>query len=165
LDCSSPFQRSNSAGRLAHVDGRGAAISTSKPTESGAMPTNQCIGFDDCKGVPPVEKTRELGKGKANGVGGTPRLYLSLSVEAKLFSKEQILGGKSGRRPEHKKRNVAISAKIKMLLRANVNTARELRADDGIQVLYRTLKRCVLGRVRNIAEHRGEPTNPGRYRN
>jgi hypothetical protein len=56
----------------------------------GAMPTNQCIGFDYCKGVTPVEKTGELSKGKANGVGSAPRLYVSLNVEAKLFSQEQI---------------------------------------------------------------------------
>jgi hypothetical protein len=68
-----------------------------KQTESGAMPTNQCIGFDDCKGVPPVEKTRELGKGKAHGVGSAPRRYLSFNVEAKLFSEEHILGGRGSR--------------------------------------------------------------------
>ena len=86
------------------MDGRGAAISTSKTDESGAMPTNQCIRFDDCKSAAPVEKTGELGKGKAHGVGSAPRLYLSLNVEAKLFSEDQILGGKSSRRSKAQKK-------------------------------------------------------------
>jgi len=106
------------------------------------MPTNQRIGFDDCKGVPPVEKTGELGKSETNGVASAPGLYLSLNVEAQLFSEEQILGGKSSRRPKAQKRNLATSAKIKNLPRANANTSGELCGDEGIQLFYRTLRRC-----------------------
>src|SRR5262249_44414790 len=54
-------------------------------------------GLDDREGVPPVEETREMGKGKTNGVGSAPRLDLSLNVEAELFAEEQILGGNSSR--------------------------------------------------------------------
>ena len=61
------------------------------------MPPNQCVGLDDREGVPPVEETRKMGKRKTNGVGSTPRLDLSLNVEAELFAEEQILGGNSSR--------------------------------------------------------------------
>src|SRR5688572_1413851 len=40
-----------------------------KQPKAPAMPTNQCIGFDDGEGVPPVEETGEMSESKANGIG------------------------------------------------------------------------------------------------
>jgi len=70
------------------VDGRGAAISTSKTDGIRCDANESMYQVDDCKSAAPVEKTGELGKGKAHGAGSAPRPYLSLNVEVKLFSEE-----------------------------------------------------------------------------
>ena len=43
-----------------------------------------------------LEEAGESSQRKANGVGGPPRFYLSLDIEAELFAQKQILGGDSG---------------------------------------------------------------------
>jgi len=60
------------------------------------MPTDQRVGFDDRQRTPPIEEAGESSQRKANGVGGPPRFYLSLDIEAELFAQKQILGGDSG---------------------------------------------------------------------
>ena len=64
------------------------------------MPSDQRVGFDDHKGIPPIEKTRELGQRKANGVGGPAWFHLSLDIKAELFPQEKIFGCNSSGGPE-----------------------------------------------------------------
>jgi len=64
------------------------------------MPSDQRVGFDDCKSIPPIEKTRESGQRKANGVRGAAWFHFSLDIKAELFPQEEIFGCNSRGGPE-----------------------------------------------------------------
>ena len=55
------------------------------------MPSDQRVGLDDDESIPPVEHMQESSQGKANGIGGTTRLDLSLDKKAELLSQKEIL--------------------------------------------------------------------------
>ncbi len=59
------------------------------------MPTDQRVGFDDHKGIPPIEEASELSQRITNGVGGPPRFYFALDIQGELFAQKQILGRES----------------------------------------------------------------------
>ena len=52
------------------------------------MPTDQGIGLDNGKGISPLEKLRQLNKGEANPIGGTPGFLFSLHKKAELFAEK-----------------------------------------------------------------------------
>ena len=56
------------------------------------MPSDQRVGLNDGEGIPPIEKTRESGQSKTNGVASAVRFGLSLKIQTELFTQKEIFG-------------------------------------------------------------------------